>query len=220
MPPKRSLHYRVRCVSVYIFYFLCSKKILLLVSTPQLLPGAQMETKVVSSVLFSASLEIIRLDLFKAFYLHKSSPLVYLSTQINICLYIYLINRAYLCRWSYGILLWEIFTYGGNPYPGVENKKVFDLLKDGYRMPRPEHCPAELYQLMRRCWEDESYNRPDFTAIRLVLEDIIEKTTQVTYLNLESGIASCDEEYEGSASTTGPNLPPRRKLPQIPIEAT
>ncbi|CAL8143643.1 unnamed protein product [Orchesella dallaii] len=118
--------------------------------------------------------------------------------------------------WSYGILLWEIFTYGGCPYPGVETRKVFDLLKDGYRMDRPEHCPQDLYVLMKACWEEEPCDRPDFTSIRLILEDIIEKTTQVTYLNLETANpSSCDYTNTGHE----PPLPPSRKpLPRIPFQ--
>ncbi|ODN05359.1 Fibroblast growth factor receptor 3 [Orchesella cincta] len=120
--------------------------------------------------------------------------------------------------WSYSILLWEIFTYGGCPYPGVSTNNVFDLLKNGYRMDRPEHCPEDVYELMRTCWEEEPCDRPDFTAIRLILEDIIEKTTQVTYLNLETGTGSQgDENYRNTGHE--PPLPPSRKpLPRIPFQ--
>ncbi|GCB64320.1 hypothetical protein scyTo_0004583 [Scyliorhinus torazame] len=47
--------------------------------------------------------------------------------------------------WSFGILLWEIVTLGGNPYPGIAPERLFNLLKTGYRMERPENCNTLLY---------------------------------------------------------------------------
>jgi serine/threonine protein kinase len=46
--------------------------------------------------------------------------------------------------WSFGILMWEIFTLGGNPYPTVPVEKLFDYLKEGNRMTKPMYCDDEL----------------------------------------------------------------------------
>ena len=46
--------------------------------------------------------------------------------------------------WSFGVLMWEIFTLGGNPYPTVPVEKLFDYLKDGNRMSKPMYCDDEM----------------------------------------------------------------------------
>ena len=46
--------------------------------------------------------------------------------------------------WSFGILLWEIFTLGGSPYPGIPVEELFKLLKEGHRMDKPANCTHDL----------------------------------------------------------------------------
>ena len=46
--------------------------------------------------------------------------------------------------WSFGVLMWEVFTLGGNPYPSVPVENLFDYLKDGNRMSRPMYCDDEM----------------------------------------------------------------------------
>ncbi|VDQ01086.1 unnamed protein product [Trichobilharzia regenti] len=53
--------------------------------------------------------------------------------------------------WAFGVLLWEIATYGKTPYPGVELQDVYVLLERGTRMLRPEGCPEQVYELMLQC---------------------------------------------------------------------
>ncbi|KAK1337377.1 LOW QUALITY PROTEIN: hypothetical protein QTO34_002003 [Cnephaeus nilssonii] len=78
--------------------------------------------------------------------------------------------------WSFGILLMEIVTYGRIPYPGMTNPEVIRALERGYRMPRPEHCPEELYNIMTRCWKNRPEERPTFEYIQSVLDDFYTAT--------------------------------------------
>ncbi|XP_036844874.1 protein-tyrosine kinase 6 [Oncorhynchus mykiss] len=74
--------------------------------------------------------------------------------------------------WSFGVLLYEILTYGGIPYPGYHNYEVYRQIIAGYRMPAPEKCPNLLYKLMLACWSDNPADRPDFKELRSKLENI------------------------------------------------
>ncbi|KAL0969240.1 hypothetical protein UPYG_G00224370 [Umbra pygmaea] len=78
--------------------------------------------------------------------------------------------------WSFGILLTEIVTYGRIPYPGMSNPEVIQNLERGYRMPRPDNCPEDLYNIMHLCWKDNPENRPTFEYLRSVLEDFFTAT--------------------------------------------
>ncbi|XP_062306814.1 megakaryocyte-associated tyrosine-protein kinase [Osmerus eperlanus] len=72
--------------------------------------------------------------------------------------------------WSYGVLLWETFSYGRQPYPKMSLSEVRQHVEQGYCMEAPEDCPAGVYLLMRSCWEKEPRRRPSFHKLRDKLE--------------------------------------------------
>ncbi|XP_019907430.2 protein-tyrosine kinase 6b [Esox lucius] len=74
--------------------------------------------------------------------------------------------------WSFGILLWEMMTYGGIPYPGLNNIEVYRQIIAGYRMPAPDKCPDFIYKIMLSCWSDSPPDRPDFKELRHKLENV------------------------------------------------
>nr|XP_027782992.1 tyrosine-protein kinase Blk [Marmota flaviventris] len=79
--------------------------------------------------------------------------------------------------WSFGVLLMEIVTYGRVPYPGMSNPEVIRSLDRGYRMPRPDTCPPELYrQVIAECWRSRPEERPTFEFLQSVLEDFYTAT--------------------------------------------
>lgn len=67
--------------------------------------------------------------------------------------------------WSYGVVLWEIFSMGEAPYEGIKSMELEMKLKKGLRLKKPEHCDDMFYKIMKRCWTYESEKRPNFEEI-------------------------------------------------------
>ncbi|KAM3874231.1 fibroblast growth factor receptor 1b [Diretmus argenteus] len=86
--------------------------------------------------------------------------------------------------WSFGVLLWEIFTLGGSPYPGVPVEELFKLLKEGHRMERPSACTQELYLMMRDCWHAVPSRRPTFQQLVEDLDRTLSLMANQEYLDL------------------------------------
>uniref|UniRef100_A0A8D8HQX3 Tyrosine-protein kinase n=2 Tax=Culex pipiens TaxID=7175 RepID=A0A8D8HQX3_CULPI len=75
--------------------------------------------------------------------------------------------------WSYGILVWEIFSRGDTPYSGMSNSRARENIDEGYRMPAPDNTPPEMYRLMLKCWSYEPENRPHFDEIYTVVDALM-----------------------------------------------
>nr|XP_027782059.1 leukocyte tyrosine kinase receptor isoform X1 [Marmota flaviventris] len=67
--------------------------------------------------------------------------------------------------WSFGVLLWEIFSLGYMPYPGHTNQEVLDFIIAGSRMDPPQGCPGPVYRIMTQCWQYQPELRPNFASI-------------------------------------------------------
>ncbi|KAM4522079.1 tyrosine-protein kinase FRK [Odontesthes bonariensis] len=77
--------------------------------------------------------------------------------------------------WSFGILLYEIMTFGQMPYPAMTNYQVIQQVPQGYRMPCPPNCPKVLYGIMTDCWKKNEQDRPTFETLQWKLEDFFEE---------------------------------------------
>ncbi|XP_039708082.1 tyrosine-protein kinase SYK isoform X2 [Pteropus medius] len=73
--------------------------------------------------------------------------------------------------WSFGVLMWEAFSYGQKPYRGMKGSEVSAMLEKGERMGCPVGCPREMYELMNLCWTYDVENRPGFAAVELRLRN-------------------------------------------------
>ncbi|XP_023348268.1 tyrosine-protein kinase Abl isoform X2 [Eurytemora carolleeae] len=105
--------------------------------------------------------------------------------------------------WAFGILLWEIATYGMTPYPGVELTDVYQLLESGYRMECPPGCPARVYSLMRDCWDWDAGRRPTFQEIHFDMENMFQESSITEEVEAEL-------RPHSSTSTSTPILPTRK----------
>ncbi|XP_068709736.1 uncharacterized protein [Montipora foliosa] len=108
--------------------------------------------------------------------------------------------------WSYGILLWELITLGSSPYPGIAGRDIHKLIRNGYRMDKPENCSQQIYQLMMSCWAANPKDRPSFTDLRNDLEKMLEADDEWYisvncddfdyYSNLASNVTSSSEDEQ------------------------
>uniref|UniRef100_A0A8D1LVN3 Vascular endothelial growth factor receptor 3 n=1 Tax=Sus scrofa TaxID=9823 RepID=A0A8D1LVN3_PIG len=107
--------------------------------------------------------------------------------------------------WSFGVLLWEIFSLGASPYPGVQiNEEFCQRLKEGTRMRAPELATPAIRRIMLSCWAGEPKERPAFSDLVEILGDLLQAGSRQEE---EDCLAPCDSQSseEGSflqASTT------------------
>ncbi|KAH8318703.1 hypothetical protein KR074_002195 [Drosophila pseudoananassae] len=72
--------------------------------------------------------------------------------------------------WSFGILLWEIYSFGRVPYPRIPLADVVKHVEVGYKMEAPEGCPPEIYEMMRQAWDLNPAKRPTFAELKVKLQ--------------------------------------------------
>lgn len=71
--------------------------------------------------------------------------------------------------WSYGVLVWEIYTLGQMPYHDRSNEEVLKCVKDDLRLPKPDNCPDTVLEVLDKCWEGNPLARPTFQEL---LDDV------------------------------------------------
>ncbi|XP_021201264.3 tyrosine-protein kinase transmembrane receptor Ror [Helicoverpa armigera] len=92
--------------------------------------------------------------------------------------------------WSYGVVLWEIYSYGLQPYYGYSNQEVISMVRGGELLAAPASCPPPMYALMRDCWKHTPQRRPNF-------EEIVNRIQE--WIN----IGGCPETAVSEAGSSG-----------------
>uniref|UniRef100_A0A1Q3FM28 receptor protein-tyrosine kinase n=1 Tax=Culex tarsalis TaxID=7177 RepID=A0A1Q3FM28_CULTA len=121
--------------------------------------------------------------------------------------------------WSYGILLWELFSLATNPYPGMEiSKELVDKLRQGYRMDKPPYANKAIYEVMRKCWKERPTSRPTFWELKAIFSNMLPD-------HLRSPTEFNDQPYlKANNVQGGPNYvmnvkpPPKVAPPPVPQE--
>uniref|UniRef100_A0A8C1G919 receptor protein-tyrosine kinase n=1 Tax=Cyprinus carpio TaxID=7962 RepID=A0A8C1G919_CYPCA len=93
--------------------------------------------------------------------------------------------------WSYGIVMWEVMSYGERPYWEMSNQDVILSIEEGYRLPAPMGCPVALHQLMLLCWQKERSRRPQFNDVVSFLDKLIRNPSSLLTLVEDVNSVSC-----------------------------
>ncbi|XP_071378728.1 ALK tyrosine kinase receptor [Centroberyx affinis] len=97
--------------------------------------------------------------------------------------------------WSFGVLLWEIFSLGYMPYPSRSNQEVLEFVTNGGRMDPPKNCPGPVYRIMTQSWQHQPEDRPNFSTILERIDYCLQDPDVVTMpLPIEYGPVPEEEE--------------------------
>lgn len=77
--------------------------------------------------------------------------------------------------WSFGVLFWEVCSFGMQPYPGVDIANVYEQLQAGKRLERPDKCPRDCFSVIRSCWEWDEATRPAFVQLYETLQSMLDR---------------------------------------------
>uniref|UniRef100_A0A3Q3FWK7 Ephrin type-B receptor 3 n=1 Tax=Labrus bergylta TaxID=56723 RepID=A0A3Q3FWK7_9LABR len=97
--------------------------------------------------------------------------------------------------WSYGIVMWEVMSYGERPYWDMSNQDVINAVEQDYRLPPPMDCPTALHQLMLDCWVKERNLRPKFTQIVATLDKLIRNAASLKVVTNSPLLDRCVPDY-------------------------
>jgi len=80
--------------------------------------------------------------------------------------------------WAFGVVLWEMFSYGMIPYFPMSNAEIFEKVIEGYRLSIPKECPKEIYEWMLVCWSEEVEKRPSFKKLYEDISNVYKNSIQ------------------------------------------
>lgn len=112
--------------------------------------------------------------------------------------------------WSYGVVLWEIYSYGLQPYYGYSNQEVISMVRSGEFLAAPSACPLPMYELMRDCWKHTPHRRPSF-------EDIVNRIQEWIQMGGCSDVGPSESSSNISAyRTTSTSRDLQERVPLLP----
>lgn len=82
--------------------------------------------------------------------------------------------------WSFGVLMWEVFSEGRTPFGNRPNPEVVDEVTQGVRLYKPHKAPTNIYKIMYKCWHERPQGRPSFSNLLQSIKDISEETQTTT----------------------------------------
>uniref|UniRef100_A0A671KU54 receptor protein-tyrosine kinase n=1 Tax=Sinocyclocheilus anshuiensis TaxID=1608454 RepID=A0A671KU54_9TELE len=119
--------------------------------------------------------------------------------------------------WSYGILLWEIFTLGGTPYPDLPmNELFYSALKRGYRMTKPSYASDDIYEVMRKCWDEKFEKRPEFSFLVHTMGNMLSDGYKKRYSQSSDSFLKSDHPAVARVKPRVPSPFPGTFPPQSP----
>uniref|UniRef100_A0A2R9BP28 Protein-tyrosine kinase 2-beta n=1 Tax=Pan paniscus TaxID=9597 RepID=A0A2R9BP28_PANPA len=113
--------------------------------------------------------------------------------------------------WMFAVCMWEILSFGKQPFFWLENKDVIGVLEKGDRLPKPDLCPPVLYTLMTRCWDYDPSDRPRFTELVCSLSDVYQMEKDIAMEQERNARYRTPKILEPTAFQEPPPKPSRPK---------
>jgi serine/threonine protein kinase len=98
--------------------------------------------------------------------------------------------------WSYGVVVWEVYSYGERPYRDVRNTDLLDFLSSGERLARPTDTPELVYRMMQRCWKASPKSRPSFARLLEYLKEVSD--TDIIHSTIQT-VGDASDDYQTGA---------------------
>ncbi|XP_055592242.1 vascular endothelial growth factor receptor 1-like isoform X10 [Uranotaenia lowii] len=121
--------------------------------------------------------------------------------------------------WAYGIVLWEFFSLAKVPYPGMEaNQDLYNKLRDGYRMEKPQYSTQDIYDIMLNCWNVKPDSRPTFKDLKSRFNAMLPEELRNHYIDLNEPYLAVNAEKEkrGETDYLANWGPPEEPAPSAP----
>ncbi|KAF8354699.1 svh-2 [Pristionchus pacificus] len=110
--------------------------------------------------------------------------------------------------WAFGVVIWEVMTRGMNPYPNLQQAYVlFEFLKAGKRMGKPDFCPDILFRVMLDCWHGEPTLRPTFKELPDQIEEIIDVLSSNHRIQMNAEYEQCNSVRNSRAASSSATTP-------------